>query len=182
MNVPGSEVPFHILLDQLDAAVPDSRSGLPQELFYLISRLTPLVNVDLLIRDDYGRALLTWRADEFYGPGWHVPGGIIRFKESFATRIAAVASAELGAEVYAEPTPLMVSEIMAPRRAVRGHFISLLYRCALKTPLSMALKFIDDMPKNGMWRWFERCPNNLIPAHEIYRVHIGVNNTPAARY
>ena len=58
-----------------------------------------MINVDLLIRDDTDRTLLTWRHDAFYGPGWHVPGGIIRFKESAANRIAAVAQGELGTKV-----------------------------------------------------------------------------------
>lgn len=172
MSVPVSEAELAILLARLDEAVPDARGGLPQDLFYLVSRLTPLVNVDLLIRDGDGRVLLTWRADEFYGPGWHVPGGIIRFKETAAARIVAVASNELGAEVRADPAPFIVREIMSPCRDVRGHFISLLYCCTLITPLNMALKFIGDRPDNGMWCWFERCPDNLIPAHEIYRSHI----------
>ena len=55
---------------------------LPEELFRFISTISPLVNVDLLIKDDTNRTLLTWRDDEHYGAGWHVPGGIIRFKES----------------------------------------------------------------------------------------------------
>lgn len=172
MSVSAPKAEFAALLDRLNAAVPDGRTGLPQNLFYLVSRLTPLVNVDLLIQDDRWGTLLTWRADEFYGPGWHVPGGIIRFKETAAARIAAVASTELGAEVCAEPTPFIVSEVLSPRRDVRGHFISLLYRCTLATLPSMALKFIDDVPKNGMWCWFKCCPDNLIQAHEIYRCHI----------
>src|SRR5258705_8683005 len=58
----------------------DTRA-LPEELFLFISRITPLINVDLLIQD-YGKGtLLTWRSDRFFGPGWHVPGGIIRHKE-----------------------------------------------------------------------------------------------------
>jgi colanic acid biosynthesis protein WcaH len=34
-----------------------------------------------------GRTLLTWRDDESFGAGWHVPGGIIRYKETAADRI-----------------------------------------------------------------------------------------------
>ena len=54
----------------------DAAIGLPEELFLYVSSITPLVNVDLLIKDDRGRALLTWRDDSYYGPDWHVPGGI----------------------------------------------------------------------------------------------------------
>lgn len=42
-----------------------------------------MVNVDLLIKNvSSNETLLTWREDEYYGPGWHVPGGIVRFKET----------------------------------------------------------------------------------------------------
>ena len=59
--------------------------------FLLVSQLTPLVNVELLIDDKEKGSLLTWRHDEFYGPGWHLPGGIVRFKELASTRIKKVA-------------------------------------------------------------------------------------------
>ena len=62
--------------------VPDPSKGLPDDVFYYISRTTPLVNVDLLIKDEKGRALLAWREDQFSGKGWHVPGGIVRDRKS----------------------------------------------------------------------------------------------------
>src|SRR3954451_13793393 len=70
----------------LDAWVGEPVDGLPEEFFLFLSRYTPIVNVDLLIQEAIGedrrRTLLTWRDDETYGAGWHVPGGIIRYKES----------------------------------------------------------------------------------------------------
>ena len=68
----------------LEKEVPNPSAGLPDELFYYISKTTPLVNVDLLIKDENGRILLAWREDPIAGIGWHIPGGIIRFKETFA--------------------------------------------------------------------------------------------------
>ena len=65
----------------INACLPDSKLGLPDDIFYLVSRLTPMINVDLLIVNEQNEKLLTWREDQFYGPGWHIPGGIIRFKE-----------------------------------------------------------------------------------------------------
>ncbi len=152
--------------------VEDARRGLPQEVFLLVSRLTPLVNVDLLLRNDRGQTLLTWRADEYYGPGWHVPGGILRFKESFARRIDAVARAELGATVRSDPHPLAVNEITHPTREVRGHFVSFLYRCELLTSPDPALQFAGGAPKHGEWQWHDRCPDNLIRVHEVYRPYL----------
>lgn len=159
------------LAAQLLNLAGNQRDGLPPPIFRLVSQLTPMINVDLLIRDDAGRTLLTWRADEFYGPGWHIPGGIIRFKENIATRIAKVADAELGCTVDCSTQALAMHEIMAPHRDVRGHFISLLYLCTLRTPLAAHLR-ADDIPANGRWRWHDDCPAELIRVHEIYRPYI----------
>ena len=62
-------------IEALEAGQDDPRRGLPDDVFLFVSRIVPLVNVDLLIQDDRSRTLLTWRDDEFFGPGWHVPGG-----------------------------------------------------------------------------------------------------------
>ena len=56
--------------------------GLPDDLFYYVSSITPMINVDLLIKNKKGHTLLAWRDDQYAGKGWHIPGGIIRFKES----------------------------------------------------------------------------------------------------
>src|SRR5215470_6868925 len=76
--------------------------GLPNEFFRFLSRLMPLVNVDLLIVDERLGTLLTWRDDENYGPGWHVPGGIIRYRETAEARICQTAQDELGTGVEFE--------------------------------------------------------------------------------
>src|SRR5712691_7460393 len=121
------------LVASLHDAIPDPRAGLPEEVFLFVSRITPLVNVDLLIQDDAGRTLLTWRDDESFGQGWHVPGGIIRYKQTTAESIRDCARRELDAEVTFDAEPLLVSDTIRPCRN-RGHFVSLLYRCRLMTP------------------------------------------------
>jgi len=157
------------LVTELDGLFPDSRHGLPIELFYFVSRLTPLVNVDLLIRNVRGEILLTWREDQFYR-GWHIPGGIIRFKETAAERIKAVAMSELGATVEADSEPCEVHEKQNCQRDVRGHFISLLYVTRLRSGPDAAKACVDpDHPQNGQWAWHGRCPESLLPNHESYR-------------
>jgi ADP-ribose pyrophosphatase YjhB (NUDIX family) len=157
------------VIQELDGLFPDSRNGLPMELFYFVSRMTPLVNVDLLIRNDEHAILLTWRHDQFY-KGWHIPGGIIRFKEKAADRIRAVAESELGATVDADPTPLEVQEKQNCERDVRGHFISLLYVARLTSPPDPARACADlDRPENGQWAWHSSCPQLLLPNHASYR-------------
>lgn len=155
------------LISAIEAAVDDPRRGLPWEVFRFVSRTTPLVNVDLLIQDDRSRTLLTWRDDEFYGPGWHVPGGIIRYKEAAADRIRACAREELGAEVSSDLAPLLVSESIRAD-ATRGHHISLLFRCRLLSPPDAGRRATSDPPSAGQWRWHDRCPPDLIEAQRSY--------------
>ncbi|UTH76704.1 NUDIX domain-containing protein [Chromobacterium sp. IIBBL 290-4] len=156
-------------IETLREAIGSAREGLPEEVFLFVSSLTPMVNVDLLIRDDAGRTLLTWRHDRFYGPGWHVPGGILRFKESSAARIAAVAAHELGAEVDFDPVPLCRHELVNASRDVRGHFISLLHACRLRSAPDERKRFNPAAPRHGDWAWHQACPPDLIPVHEVYR-------------
>jgi len=166
-----SEMMLHI--NTLMEMVENQHIGLPHELFYFISQLTPLVNVDLLIKNSQRKTLLVWRDDRFYGPGWHVPGGIIRFKESAIQRVHEVAKSELGAKVEVGSNPIAVCEMMAPDRDVRGHFISLLYVCSIVSGLKDTLKASAlDEPKHGQWKWHEKCPDSLIRQHLQYSKYI----------
>ncbi len=151
-------------IDFLDKQVANPSLGLPEEIFLFLSRMTPMVNVDLLIKDDKGQTLLTWRDDKHWQPGWHIPGGIIRYKEKIADRIQAVAKGELGAKVNFNPTPLAMNECIIKSKKDRGHFISLLYQCELLTPL--------NVPKPGQWIWHKGCPDNIIEIHKMYRKYI----------
>jgi colanic acid biosynthesis protein WcaH len=139
---------------------------LPEDLFLFVSTVTPLVNVDLLIKDERNRTLLTWRHDEFYGSGWHIPGGIIRYKEHAQERIQKVAGHELGCSVAAEPVPILIIENFSAERE-RGHFISMLYRCRLTGDPQPSLK-ARETPQRGEWRWHYGTPPDLLPVHQAY--------------
>ncbi|HEV2202238.1 MAG TPA: NUDIX domain-containing protein [Bryobacteraceae bacterium] len=154
-------------LAQLESALPDPRLGLPEDVFLFVSRITPLINVDLLIQDDAGRTLLTWRDDEFFGAGWHVPGGIIRHGELAADRVRACAVEELGAEVSFEPAPIFVSETIREERT-RGHFVSLLYRCRLLGPPAERLRAKAAQAGVGQWCWHSGRPADLLAVQSQY--------------
>ena len=159
-------------VDTIDSLIEDPRRGLPEDLFLFASRITPMVNVDLLIKNEKMRTLLTWRDDGYWRPGWHIPGGIIRYQEPMAERIRAVARTELGAEVAFQPLPLVIKEIINPNRKVRGHFISFLYQCSLTTEPDNKLQYRLGEPLANQWMWHETCPENIISVHEIYREYI----------
>ena len=161
----------------IDSLIEDPRRGLPEDLFLFASRITPMVNVDLLIKNERGQTLLTWRDDGYWKPGWHIPGGIIRYQESIADRIRAVARTELGAKVAFQPLPLAIKEIINPDRRVRGHFISFLYQCSLTAGPDNGLQYRSGEPLPNQWMWHETCPDNIIAVHEIYREYIECSDT-----
>lgn len=160
------------LIAALEATLPEPRTGLPEEVLQLVSRLSPLVNVDLLIKDDRQRTLLTWRDDELFGPGWHVPGGLIRYKERAADRVHACALEELGADVESDAQPMFVHESIGTSRT-RAHHVSLLYRCRIAGALDEGRRASSDPPRCGQWRWHDRCPSNLLAEQAAYARFIG---------
>jgi len=159
-------------IDLLESYIKNPSAGLPEEIFLLITKLTPMVNVDLLIKNEQNHTLLTWRDDSLYPACWHIPGGIIRYKETIADRIKAVAAGELGAEVEFKETPLAINELIHPARRVRGHFISFLYECKLMSAPDEKLRYKNGDPKPGEWAWHCKCPDNLISVHDIYRKYL----------
>lgn len=154
----------------LEKQIPNPSSGLPEDVFLFISRLTPMVNVDLLIKDENGRTLLSWKEDSFYGPSWHIPEGIIRFKEKLETRIKKVAETEIGTAVEVEPVPIAINQIICDHDT-RGHFISMLYKCFLSSKYVPENKGLTEKD-NGYLKWHDSCPENLVNVHEMYRKYI----------
>jgi colanic acid biosynthesis protein WcaH len=145
-------------------------NGLPSHLFRYVSSLTPMVNVDLVLACPNRGVLLSWRHDEFYGPGWHVPGGIIRFKESALERLRKVGLQELGCQAFGAPTLLSVCQIMHPTRDVRGHFLSLLFAAqAVEVAAHPAVDANATPWTHGAVAWHRSVPANLISQHDRYR-------------
>ena len=155
----------------LEKQVPNPSAGLPDEVFFYISKITPLVNVDLLIKDENGRTLLSWRNDQYGGKGWHLPGGIVRFKETLETRVKKVAETEIGVSISFDTIPIALNQIIHPERDIRGHFISILYKCFLSKTFVPQNKGLSN-EGDGYLMWHNFCPDNLLKCHEIYRKYI----------
>ena len=157
----------------LDNVHPEE--GLGKELFLQVSALVPIVNVDLLVYNSKGQFLLTWRDDPHCGRGWHVPGGCIRFKETFEERIRKVAKNELGLVDFTfDKDPLKVFEIIDNgRREIdnqneRAHFIALAYKCYAPDDYE-----IDNRGKKegnvGYIKWFDRLPGDFLGIQSCYK-------------
>ncbi|MBI96358.1 NUDIX hydrolase [bacterium] len=149
------------------------KDGLPTHLFEYVSSITPMINVDLLVHDPIHGIMLSWRNDKYYGPGWHIPGGIIRFKENVITRLRKVAILELNTDSLNNFQLECINQIMNPSRDVRGHFISFLYSAkAVKELISNEFVLNQDDTINdyssGTKKWHKTIPDNLIKQHRRY--------------
>jgi len=155
----------------LDWSSKQPQFGLPDDIFYFVSRSTPLINVDLLVKDKNNGVLLSWRDDEYTGNGWHIPGGIVRYKENIKKRVDEVSRLELKGIVACDQDPIAVNEIITDKQRDRGHFISLLFNCSINDDYK--INNGNLLPTDpGFLKWFQKCPEDLISWHEIYREYI----------
>jgi len=156
------------VLEQVYNEIDDPTQGLPEEVYLFITRITPMINTDLLIRDDQGRILLAWREDEVYGVGWHVPGGILRLKETFQERIQRTALKEIGCNVIAEKEPAEIIPLIYKEAKTRGHFITFVYECRLPEGHEIDNHGLSENSP-GYLKWFSSFPENMLRCHECYR-------------
>ena len=120
-------------IKNIEKKVKNPNKGLPEEIFLFLTRISPMINVDLLIKNKKKQTLLVWRKKgEKYKEGWHIPGGIIRFKETIRNRIRHTAKNELGSKVTYKKQPIFYNEIHLKQKN-RSHFISLLFECKIIT-------------------------------------------------
>lgn len=147
--------------EQILQAYDSALVGLPYDVFEYITSITPMINVDLLVRDNAGRILLAWREDS-RSSGWHIPGGIIRYKETVSKRIAKTAQKELGCNVVHSDYPIKISEIIESQRK-RGHFISLLFECGLPDGYDIEkMNYGKTEMTEGYLKWFDRSPDRIV--------------------
>ena len=151
----------------------DTDTGMPQELFLLLSGLIPLSNVDLLITNERGQLLLTRRNDPWYQKSWHIPGGCMHYGESFLHCIQETAKRELGTEVIAAPEPVTANNVIRgvnptkdfPRE--RGHDVAILFACTMPDgwQIDNGGKTPDD---DGYMCWFDKLPEDFMEIQHVY--------------
>lgn len=122
-----------------------------------VTTVVPIVNVDLLIKDKKGRILLSWRDDGmFYG--WHIPGRIVRFKESLEDAVRECWENEINCN----PPWFEFIEWFETikEQEHRGHFITFVAKT----------NDIDTFEPKTMdiYEWFDKCPKDLIPEQRRY--------------
>ena len=149
--------------------------GLGEDLFLLVSSLVPIVNVDLLVYNNRGQFLLTWRDDPHSGSGWHVPGGCIRFRETYKDRIKRVAQKELGIrDIKYDKEPIKIFEIIShehrdiENQDERAHFITLVFKCYAPVNFSLNNQTAKE-GEVGFMAWFNHLPDNFLELQSCYR-------------
>lgn len=129
---------------------------LPEKEFLEMSSKLPLINVDLLIVNEFGEILLSWRDDEYCGTGWHIPGGIIRHGETIQTRLKLTAEREIGFVPDFDSTPCKITEIFL-NQGYRDHFISHLFKARCKKEDVNAVG-VNEKHNVGDLCWFDYYP------------------------
>ncbi len=149
-------------VERVKCMVGDPSAGLPEEVFELASSIVPMVNVDLFIQNKQGGILMVWRDDSLCGCGWHIPGGIIRFKESIEERLQRTAQNELGTRIKFDPEPMAINQFILPQD-IRGHFISFLYRCYLPDDFpELSVADPEKRYQMGDMYWHSVCPQQWV--------------------
>lgn len=149
--------------------------GLGTELFHFSSTLAPVANVDLLITDQAGRILLSWREDCYNGAGWHVPGSCIRFQETIEEAIQRCGRDEIGTEVIRSDEPIKVFELHREKNVKEiadqrecAHYISLVFACKLPIDYKLDNRNMHE-GKPGHLVWFESPPDNIVELQKCYK-------------
>ena len=154
-------------IDDVKSYIDDPTKGLPEELFTFATTITPMINVDLFVKNSKGQVLMSWR-DDLCGTGWHIPGGIIRFKETFHDRLIKVGKKELYTDITHDDEPCRINQIIL-NQDVRGHFISLLFKCYVPddyNPDCIGLKEYEA----GYLKWIDSRPENIVVGQrDIYK-------------
>ena len=149
------------------------QGGLPENLFLMISGLVPLVNVDLLVTNSRGQLLLSRRNDRFFEKSWHIPGGCLRYGDSFAKRITETAERELRAKVSFDEQPLAVRNVWRGANASqehpneRGQNIAILFACRLPEDYQIE-NFGKQEDEDGYLKWFDTLPVDFMKIQHVY--------------
>jgi len=136
----------------------------PLEAFMLALSLTPVANVEVVIRNDQGHVLMTYRGDADF-TGWHFPGGLISFGENIENSCKRVAFKEVKSDVNNFQVIGIInnSDLEKDKRHYKGHpfsnhFIAIVVTCDLIGDFEESDKEKFFNPTNDM-------PIGILPCH-----------------
>lgn len=129
---------------------------LDKETFATVIESTPLVSIDLVVKNKHGQALLGQRLNKPAKDFWFVPGGRILKDESMASAFKRLTLEELGQEFTIEQAELLGPFDHFYKDNVFGddfttHYVAIAYVLTLDTEL-------NQLPLNvqhNSYQWFE---------------------------
>ena len=128
---------------------------LTSDTFATVIDATPLVSIDLLVRNAQGQVLLGYRDNKPAQHTWFVPGGRVRKSETIAEAFARLVSVELGlvwpldeAE-FVGPYEHMYLDSALNREGLTTHYVVLAY--TFTVPAEQPLNLKDQHAKSAWW-------------------------------
>jgi colanic acid biosynthesis protein WcaH len=122
--------------------------------FLQIIGATPLVSIDLIVRNKEGMVLLGKRINRPAKGYWFVPGGRIRKNERLADALQRIARAELGLSLTLNPSKLLgayehiYDDNFFGEEGVNTHYVVLAYEYYLEEGMQIIL---DDQHSEAKW-------------------------------
>ena len=137
--------------------------------FLYIVKNSPLISIDLIVKNKKGEVLLGWRNNSPARDTWFVPGGRIIKNEKFSSAFSRITKTELGQDfpsqkckfkgVYEHIYP---GENFANIHDVTTHYIVLAFELQLETGLN---NLPGDQHKNYKWM----TPSDILVNNEIHQ-------------
>ncbi|MBY4895516.1 GDP-mannose mannosyl hydrolase [Cupriavidus sp. AU9028] len=142
--------------------------ALPVETFRTVVASTPLVSIDLLIRDAGGRYLLGQRVNPPAQGSWFVPGGRIRKNETLEAAIARLQREELGTQAglaeagFAGVYEHFYADNFAGEQGSSTHYVVLAWRFDLRVAL-------PPLPQGQHDRYRWALPEEILLDETVHR-------------
>lgn len=128
---------------------------LDKETFLTVIESTPLVSIDLIVKNKQGQALLGQRLNRPAKDFWFVPGGRILKNESLANAFKRLTIEELGQAFLIEQAELLGPFDHFYKDNVFGHAFSTHYvAIAYVLTLESALEQLPLNIQHGSYQWF----------------------------
>jgi len=122
--------------------------------FLKIINLTPLVSIDLILKDESGNYLLGKRLNRPAQGYWFVPGGRIKKNEKIADAMIRISSTETGIEIPLSKTHLLgtfdhiYDDNCFSEKGINTHYVVLAYSANLSNSATFK---IDDQHSELKW-------------------------------
>jgi len=162
---------FTELLHQMLDVIFQPRLGIGKLCFHILSQFTPMVNVEVFLIDGAKKAIyLVYRDDELYGPGWHVPGAILRVQELLLDCVKRTIRDEICSVEYDAENIICILATQAFHRSrlIRSHFISFCYLVQVKWSQEILEYNHKQRYLHGHIAKHYKCPSNLIKEHKKF--------------